>query len=96
MKTIGSAKFKEQCLAILDDVDPEGIVITKRGKPVARLLPMDRPNPPNHGHLIGSMQGRSSSTRTMTCSRRAPGSPTSGGTSMLNLDGPGEAEWLDK
>src|SRR5437870_11522567 len=34
MKTIGAAKFKEQCLALLDRIDPEGIVITKRGKPV--------------------------------------------------------------
>ncbi|MBI2766075.1 MAG: type II toxin-antitoxin system Phd/YefM family antitoxin [Chloroflexi bacterium] len=41
MKTIAAAKFKEQCLAILDDVDPEGIIITKRGKPVARLMPLE-------------------------------------------------------
>ena len=41
MRTIGAAKFKEQCLAILDNVDPEGIIITKRGKPVARLVPYD-------------------------------------------------------
>lgn len=41
MKTIGAAKFKEQCLSILDNVDPEGIVITKRGKAVARLVPME-------------------------------------------------------
>lgn len=41
MKTIGAAKFKAQCLAILDDVDPDGIVITKRGKPVARLMPIE-------------------------------------------------------
>ncbi|MFQ5381801.1 MAG: type II toxin-antitoxin system Phd/YefM family antitoxin, partial [Dehalococcoidia bacterium] len=42
MNTIGAAKFKEQCLAILDQVGPEGIVITKRGKPVARLLPYEK------------------------------------------------------
>ena len=39
MKTVSAAKFKEQCLALLDTVDAEGLVITKRGKPVARLLP---------------------------------------------------------
>jgi len=39
MKTIGAAKFKAQCLALLDDLSPEGIVITKHGKPVARVLP---------------------------------------------------------
>ena len=39
MKQIAAAKFKEQCLALLDEIDPEGIVITKRGKPVAKLIP---------------------------------------------------------
>lgn len=56
MKTIGAAKFKEQCLALLDSQDPEGIIITKRGKPVARLVPIDAPK--NHAHLIGALEGR--------------------------------------
>jgi len=38
MKHIAAAKFRDTCLALLDEVDPEGIVITKRGKPVARLV----------------------------------------------------------
>ena len=41
MKRIGAAKFKEQCLALLDQLDAEGLVITKRGKPVARVLPYE-------------------------------------------------------
>jgi len=41
MKTIPAARFKAQCLALLDKVDPEGIVITKHGKPVARLVPIE-------------------------------------------------------
>lgn len=41
MKTIGAAEFKAKCLAILDEVDAEGIIITKRGKPVARLVPVE-------------------------------------------------------
>ena len=40
MKQISAAKFKEQCLALLDQVDRDGIVITKRGKPVAKLIPL--------------------------------------------------------
>ena len=40
MKTIGAAEFKARCLQILDEVGPEGIVITKRGKPVAKLMPL--------------------------------------------------------
>jgi prevent-host-death family protein len=56
MRTIGAAKFKEQCLAILDDVDPDGIVITKRGKPVAKLMPL--PERRGNGDLIGIMRDR--------------------------------------
>ena len=40
MKQISAAKFKEQCLALLDQVNRDGIVITKRGKPVAKLIPL--------------------------------------------------------
>ena len=54
MRTIGAAKFKEQCLAILDSVDPDGIVITKHGKPVARLLPV----PTESADLIGCLEGK--------------------------------------
>jgi antitoxin (DNA-binding transcriptional repressor) of toxin-antitoxin stability system len=54
MKKIAAAKFKEQCLSILDNVDPEGLVITKHGKPVAKLFPV-RLDP---GSLIGAMRGR--------------------------------------
>jgi len=38
MKKLAAAKFKEQCLSILDHLEPEGLVITKHGKPVARIL----------------------------------------------------------
>lgn len=54
MKKINAAKFKEQCLAILDEVGPEGVLITKHGKPVAKLLPASQEN----ADLIGSMKGR--------------------------------------
>lgn len=54
MKTIGAAKFKEQCLALLDSLDPEGIVVTKHGKPVARVVPYPR----STTALIGCLRGR--------------------------------------
>jgi prevent-host-death family protein len=53
MKTIGAAEFKQKCLQILDELDPEGLTITKRGKPVARLLPARTGN----GDLIGIAEG---------------------------------------
>ncbi|MBI3819627.1 MAG: type II toxin-antitoxin system Phd/YefM family antitoxin [Planctomycetes bacterium] len=40
MRTIAADRFKNECLSILDNVDPDGIIITKRGKPIARLLPI--------------------------------------------------------
>ena len=41
MKEIGAAKFKEQCLALLDQLDANGLIITKHGKPIARVIPYD-------------------------------------------------------
>ncbi len=54
MKTVTATKFKEQCLALLDETDPEGIIVTKRGKPVAKLVPIAR----NNGSLIGALKGK--------------------------------------
>ena len=54
MKTIGAAKFKEQCLALLDRLEPEGLIVTKHGKPVARVIPYDR----QCADLIGSLQSK--------------------------------------
>lgn len=43
MKTIAAGTFKAQCLAIMDQVQArrETVVITKHGKPVAKLVPAD-------------------------------------------------------
>lgn len=54
MKTMGAAQFKEKCLAILDDLDPEGIVITKHGEPVAKLIPIETESK----DLLGLLEGR--------------------------------------
>ena len=52
MRTIGAAKFREQCLALLDQLDADGLVVTKHGRPVARVLPYDRTD----ADLIGSLR----------------------------------------
>lgn len=54
MREIAAAKFKEQCLAILDQVGEEGIVITKRGKPVAKLIPIRAES----ASLIGALKNK--------------------------------------
>jgi prevent-host-death family protein len=44
MKTIPAGQFKVHCLAIMDEVQAkrQAVVITKRGKPVAKLVPVEK------------------------------------------------------
>ena len=51
---IGAGAFKSLCLKLLDNValNRESLVITKRGKAVARLVPM-----PQTSSLFGAMSG---------------------------------------
>jgi prevent-host-death family protein len=43
MKTMAAGAFKANCLAVMDEVQAkrEAVVITKHGKPVAKLVPVD-------------------------------------------------------
>jgi len=54
MKTMGAAQFKAQCLSLLETVGPEGLIITKHGKPVAKLIPIQS----DSAALIGSLKGK--------------------------------------
>ena len=54
MQTITATVFKAQCLSLLDHLDSEGLVITKRGKPVAKLIPLES----DCARLIGSLKGK--------------------------------------
>lgn len=51
---IAAGEFKAKCLKLLDEVAESGesLVITKRGKPVARLVPM-----PGSRDLFGALAG---------------------------------------
>jgi prevent-host-death family protein len=44
MKTMAAGAFKARCLAVMDEVQAkrEAIVITKRGKPVVKVVPADQ------------------------------------------------------
>ena len=53
-KTIGAARFKERCLALLNNLDADGLVITKHGRPVARVIPYER----GSSELIGCLKGK--------------------------------------
>lgn len=54
MKQIPAARFKAECLKWLDQVDQEGLVITKHGKPVAKLIPFAA----DSATLIGSLEAK--------------------------------------
>jgi prevent-host-death family protein len=58
MKTIPAARFKAGCLKIMDDVKArrEPVLITKTGKPVARLVPVDEPAGDVFGCLAGELE----------------------------------------
>ena len=54
--TLAASEFKAKCLRLLDQVEEEGdtLVITKRGRPVAKVVPVSSPN----RSLRGSWKGR--------------------------------------
>jgi prevent-host-death family protein len=55
MKTIAAGEFKARCLALMEDVRStrEPLIITKRGKPVAKLVPADD----DKDDFIGRLEG---------------------------------------
>ena len=58
MKTIAAGQFKTHCLEIMDEVGStrEPVVITKRGRPVAKLVPPDVPSDNIFGCLKGVIE----------------------------------------
>ena len=54
-KQIGAGEFKAKCLQLMDEVNRDGIelIITKRGRPIAKLVPAEA----ERDSFIGSMKG---------------------------------------
>lgn len=52
MKTMDVAQFEKHCLDLLNRLDTEGLILTKHGKPVARVVPYKR----SCADLISSLQ----------------------------------------
>jgi prevent-host-death family protein len=52
-----AGKFKAQCLKLMDEVRDRHceIVITKRGKPVAKLVPFEDKRPDIFGYMKGTV-----------------------------------------
>ena len=57
-RTVGVAEFKARCLELLDGVGTRGdaIIVTKRGKPIATVLPVPAETRPLKGLFAGQME----------------------------------------
>ena len=55
MKTMAAGEFKAKCLKVMDRVSAtrEPVLITKKGRPVAKLVPVD----PTAHDFLGSLAG---------------------------------------
>ena len=58
MTTVAISKFKAECLALLERVRKTGepLLVTRRGEPVAQVLPPPAPDP-SAGSAFGAMAG---------------------------------------
>lgn len=55
VRTMAAGSFKTHCLAVMDEVQArkQTVVITKRGKPVAKLIPVGKQTDDIFGFLAG-------------------------------------------
>lgn len=55
MEKIPAAQFKSQCLAVMDQVAESGrsVVITKHGRPVVQIIPVESNQDDIFGFLVG-------------------------------------------
>jgi prevent-host-death family protein len=57
-KYVAAADFKANCLRLMDEVAQQRrpIIITKRGKPVAKLVPVETETIDLFGRMVGSIK----------------------------------------
>jgi prevent-host-death family protein len=58
MKKMAAGAFKVHCLAVMDEVAAkrESVLITKRGRPVAKLVPVEKEKDDIFGFLKGKVK----------------------------------------
>ncbi len=54
-KVLTATEFKAKCLRVLENLGPNGVIVTKRGQPIAKVTPISARN---NAKLIGSMKGK--------------------------------------
>lgn len=57
-KTIPAGEFKAKCLALIDEVSQSRVplVVTKRGTPIAQVVPLGPPEAQKVPSLLGSVR----------------------------------------
>jgi prevent-host-death family protein len=57
-RTMPAGEFKTRCLSVMQEVHDKRVtvVITKRGKPIAKLAPLDEASPTIFGRLEGTVE----------------------------------------
>ncbi len=70
MKKMAAGAFKANCLAVMDEVQAkrETVVITKHGKPVAKLVPVG----PQVDDIFGFLRGKITITGDIVSPALAP------------------------
>jgi prevent-host-death family protein len=58
MKQMPAGKFKARCLSVMDDVSATGepVIITKRGTPVAKVVPVTSKKQDLFGFMAGELK----------------------------------------
>jgi len=58
MKQMPAGKFKARCLSVMDDVNATGepVIITKRGTPVAKVIPVMSKKQDLFGFMAGEVK----------------------------------------
>lgn len=59
VKELNATEFKAKCLRILDELEPQGVVVTKRGRPIAKVTPI---RTGSFEKLYGRMKGKITGT----------------------------------
>ena len=54
-KTVSASEFRAKVFRLLDHLGPEGMIISKRGRPIARVMPVATVD---NAKTIGSMKGK--------------------------------------
>ena len=79
MKKMAAGSFKVHCLAVMDEVQAkrETVVITKHGKPVAKLIPLDEGTDEIYNFLRGKGALKATSFRLLFPSKTGASSSDS-------------------